>query len=80
MQCRNTIKISLGTFPIELNGVQGSEEICKLGNKESKKEKKKEEGFELKGKPNVSPLQVMKVHGRCGCKGPHINSHGTRKR
>ena len=28
----------------------------------------------------VSPLQAMKAHGRCGCKGPHIHSHGTRMR
>ena len=31
-------------------------------------------------KVKVSPLQVMKAHGGCGCKGPHIHSHGTRKR
>ena len=28
----------------------------------------------------VSPLQAMKAHGGCGCKGPHIHSHSTRKR
>ena len=26
------------------------------------------------------PLQAMKAHGGCECKGPHIHSHGTRKR
>ena len=31
-------------------------------------------------KVKVSPLQAMKAHGGCGCKGPHIHSHGTRKR
>ena len=30
-------------------------------------------------KGKVSPLQAMKAHGGCGCKGPHIHSHGTRK-
>ena len=25
----------------------------------------------------VSPLQAMKAQGVCGCKGPHIHSHGT---
>ena len=34
----------------------------------------------LKGKGKVSPLQAMKAHGVCGCKGPHIHSHGTRMR
>ena len=28
----------------------------------------------------VSPLQTMKAHGVCGCKGPHIHSHGIRTR
>ena len=28
----------------------------------------------------VSPLQAMKAHAGCGCKGSHIHSHGTRKR
>ena len=28
----------------------------------------------------VSPLQAMKAHGDCGCKGPHIHNHGTRMR
>ena len=28
----------------------------------------------------VSSLKAMKAHGGCGCKGPHIHSHGTRKR
>ena len=32
------------------------------------------------GKVKVFPLQAMKAHGGCGCKGPHIHSHGTRKR
>ena len=31
-------------------------------------------------KVKVSPLQAMKAHGECGCKGPHIHSHGTSKR
>ena len=31
-------------------------------------------------KVKVSPLQAMEAHGGCGCKGPHIHSHGTRKR
>ena len=31
-------------------------------------------------KVKISPLQAMKVHGECGCKGSHIHSHGTRKR
>ena len=31
-------------------------------------------------KVKVSPLQAMKAHGGCGCKGPHIHRHGTRKR
>ena len=31
-------------------------------------------------KVKVSPLQAMKAHGVCGCKGPHIHSHGTRMR
>ena len=30
-------------------------------------------------KVKVSQLQAMKAHGGCGCKGPHIHSHGTRK-
>ena len=25
------------------------------------------------------PLQAMKTHRGCGCKGPHKHSHGTRK-
>ena len=28
----------------------------------------------------LSPLQAMKAHGGCGCKGAHIHSHVTRKR
>ena len=28
----------------------------------------------------VSPLQAMKAHVGCGCKGLYIHSHGTRKR
>ena len=28
----------------------------------------------------VSPLQATKAHGRCGCKGLHIHSHGIRMR
>ena len=31
-------------------------------------------------KVKVSPLQAMKAHGGYGYKGPHIHSHGTRKR
>ena len=31
-------------------------------------------------KVQVSPLQAMKAHEGCGCKGPRIHSHGTRKR
>ena len=31
-------------------------------------------------KVKVSPLQAMKAHGGCRCKGPHIQSHGTRMR
>ena len=31
-------------------------------------------------KVKVFPLQAMKAHGGCGCKGQHIHSHGTRKR
>ena len=31
-------------------------------------------------KVKVSPLQAMNAHGGCGCKGPHIHSHGTRMR
>ena len=27
-----------------------------------------------------TPLQNMKALGGCGCKGPHIHSHGTRKK
>ena len=34
----------------------------------------------LAGKVKVSPLQAMEAHGGCGCKGPHIHSHGTRMR
>ena len=30
-------------------------------------------------KVKVSPVQAMEAHGGCGCKGPHIHSHGTRK-
>ena len=26
------------------------------------------------------PCHAMKAHEGCGCKGPHIHSHGTRKR
>ena len=33
-----------------------------------------------KVKVKVSPLQAMKAHGGCGCKGPHLHNHGTRKR
>ena len=29
-------------------------------------------------KVKVSPLQAMKSHRGCGCKGPHIHSHSTR--
>ena len=28
----------------------------------------------------TSHLQVMKAHEGCGCKGPHVHSHGTRKK
>ena len=31
-------------------------------------------------KVNISPLYAMKAHGGCGCKSPHIDSHGTRER
>ena len=31
-------------------------------------------------KVKVSPLQAKKAHVGCGCKGPHIHSHGTRMR
>ena len=34
----------------------------------------------MKKKVKVSPLQAMKAHRGCGCKGPHIHSHGTRLR
>ena len=34
----------------------------------------------IRCKVKVSPLQTMKVHRGCGCKGPHIHSHSTRKR
>ena len=32
-----------------------------------------------KTKVKVSPLQGMKAHEGCGCKGPHIHNHGTRR-
>ena len=28
----------------------------------------------------MSPLQAIRAHGGCGCKDPHIHSHGNRKR
>ena len=31
-----------------------------------------------KVKIKLSPLQAMNAHGRCGCKGPLIRSHGSR--
>ena len=31
-------------------------------------------------KVKIPPLQAMKAQGGCGCKGPHIHSHGTMKR
>ena len=31
-------------------------------------------------KVKVSPLQAMKAHEGCECKGPHIHSHGSKKR
>ena len=31
-------------------------------------------------KAKGTPLQTMKAHGGCECKGPHIHSHGTRRR
>ena len=37
-------------------------------------------GKKVKVKVNLSPLQAMEAHGGCGCKGPHIHSHGTRMR
>ena len=30
-------------------------------------------------KIKISPLQTMKAHGGCECKGPYIRNHGTRK-
>ena len=27
----------------------------------------------------ISPLQSMKAHGGCGCKGPHTHNHCTRR-
>ena len=34
----------------------------------------------IMAKVKVSPLRAMKALGTCGCKGPHILSHDTRKR
>ena len=31
-------------------------------------------------KAKVSPLEAMKAHVECECKGPHIHNHGTRMR
>ena len=33
-----------------------------------------------KKKVKESPVQAMKALVKCGCKGPHIHSHGIRKR
>ena len=33
-----------------------------------------------KGKGEGTPLLAIQAHGGCGCKGPQIHSHGTRRR
>ena len=30
-------------------------------------------------KVKIFPLEAMKAQGGCGCKGPHIRSHGAKR-
>ena len=57
-----------------------NEEVCKIRRKLVEGKYQKREKDKKGKKVKISPLQALKTPGECECKGPHIHSHGTRKR